>query len=536
MRQTVRAGIGGAVLLATLAGWNPPVIGQPPAKGITLSPIGVYLTGLSEEGAVEISAFDPESKRAFLTFAEQPRLDVVDLSDPTNPTPAGTIDLTPWGAGAHATSVAVYDGVLAVAVPQGEDDTAPGKALFFDTDGVLLSEVTVGALPDMIVFSPNGELVLTANEGQPNQSYTFDPEGSVSVIDVSGGAATLTDADVTDVGFSAYNGAALDPSIRIFGPGATVAEDFEPEYIAISHDSKTAWVTLQENNAIATIDLKSKTVTRLAGLGFKDHSKDGYGLDGSRDDKQIEIVPQSVWGMYQPDAIAAFRSRNTTYLVTANEGDVREYEGLNAAGEESVEIEDIALDPVAFPNAATMKHRTNGVGRLKVTAFNGDIDGDGDFDRLFTFGGRSFSIWSDEGALLFDSADSLEQLTAAAFPANFNASNDNNTMDDRSDDKGPEPEGVTVASLFGRTYLFVMLERIGGVVVYDIENPAKPELVQYINTRDFSEDTETAEAGDLGPEAARVVPAELSPNGKALLLVSNEASGSFRVFEITQAK
>ncbi len=109
-------------------------------------------------------------------------------------------------------------------------------------------------------------------------------------------------------------------------------------------------------------------------------------------------------------------------------------------------------------------------------------------------------------------------------------------MDDRSDDKGPEPEGVTVASLFGRTYLFVMLERIGGVVVYDIENPAKPELVQYINTRDFSADTETAAAGDLGPEAARVVPAELSPNGKALLLVSNEASGSFRVFEIAQAK
>ncbi len=154
MRKTVRAGIGGAALLATLAGWSQWVIGEPPAKGIALSPIGVYADRTFDEGAVEISAFDPESKRAFLTFAGQPRLDVVDLSDPTNPAPAGTIDLTPWGAGAHATSVAVYDGVVAVAVPQGEDDTAPGKVLFFDTDGVLLSEVTVGALPDMITFSP----------------------------------------------------------------------------------------------------------------------------------------------------------------------------------------------------------------------------------------------------------------------------------------------------------------------------------------------------------------------------------------------
>jgi 2',3'-cyclic-nucleotide 2'-phosphodiesterase / 3'-nucleotidase / 5'-nucleotidase len=425
--------------------------------------------------------------------------------------------------------------VLAVAVPQGEDDTAAGLVLFFDVDGVLMSEVTVGALPDMLTFTPNGQYVLTANEGQPNDAYTIDPEGSVSVIDLRGGVDTLTDDEVTDVGFAAFNGAVLDPSVRIFGPGATVAQDLEPEYIVVSHDSRTAWVTLQENNAIATIDLPSRTVTGLRGLGFKDHSIPGQGLDGSRDDRAIGIRPWPVLGMYMPDAIAAFRSGNETLLVTANEGDAREYEGLNDAGEEPVEIEDIALDPVAFPDAATLQHRTQGIGRLKVTSFHGDTDDDGDFDRLYTFGGRSFSIWSAGGSLIFDSGEALERITAAAYPLNFNASNTNNTLDDRSDDKGPEPEGVVVASLFGRTYLFVMLERIGGVVVYELTDPRAPRFVQCINTRSFAAPANTPAAGDLGPEAARVITADASPNGRPLLLVSNEISGSLRVFEVTPA-
>jgi hypothetical protein len=492
----------------------------------------VYQTGLFDEGAVEISAYDPVSRRAFMTFAEQPRLDVVDLSDPAHPVFAFSIDLTPWGADAHATSVAVRGGIVATAVPQGEDDTAPGKVLFFDVDGVLLNEVTVGALPDMLTFTPNGRQLLTANEGQPTDDYTFDPEGSVSIISLHRGVHRLRQSDVTNVGFDAFNDRPLDSSIRIYGPGATVAQDLEPEYIAVSRDSETAWVTLQENNALAIVNLKKKKVTKLVGLGFKDHSRAGRGLDGGRDDGANAIKTWPVRGMYQPDAIATFKHKDDTYLVTANEGDVREYSGLNDAGEESVEIEDIDLDPTAFPDAATLQSRPLGIGRLKVTSFNGDTDGDGDFDELFSFGARSFSIWSDRGRLVFDSGDALEQITAAAHPANFNASNANNTRDDRSDDKGPEPEGVTVARVFGRQYLFVMLERIGGVVVYELDDPRRPTFVQYINTRSFSGTPGTEAAGDLGPEAARFVPAESSPNGEPLLIVSNEASGSLRIYQI----
>jgi DNA-binding beta-propeller fold protein YncE len=504
-------------------------------KGITLVPLGRYSTFLHDQGAVEISAYDPQTRRAFITFAEQPRIEGIDLSNPGNPTLALTIDLSLWGGlDAHATSVVVRDGVLAVAVPQGEADTAPGRVVFFDVHGTFLSAVTVGALPDMLTFTPNGRYVLTADEGQPLPDYSFDPEGSVSIIDMSAGAASLTDADVTTAGFTAFNGTPIDPRIRIYGPGATVAEDLEPEYIAVSHDSQTAWVTLQENNALAILDLKQKKVTKLVALGFKDHSVAGQGLDGGRDDGGNKILTWPVRGMYQPDTIATLHRGNRTYLVTANEGDVREYPGLNAAGVETVEIEDIVLDSTAFPPAVAgiVQSRPLGIGRLKVTSFDGDTDDDGDYDELYTFGGRSFSVWTGDGELVYDSGDDLERRTAAAHSANFNASNTNNTRDDRSDDKGPEPEGVTVAKLFGRDYLFVMLERIGGVMVYDLTNPSAPQFEQYINTRDFSAAPSTAAAGDLGAEGARVIGEHASPTGTPLLIVSNEVSGTLRVFEI----
>ena len=536
MNIFVRMVVATAALLLVFAS-SFPAVEATSDKAIKLVPLGVYRSLLFDEGAVEISAYDAVTRRAFVTFASQPRVEGINISDPANPSLAVTIDLSPWGGlGAHATSVSVYDGVLAVAVPQGEEDTALGKVLFFDTNGGFLSAVTVGALPDMVTFSPDGRFVLSANEGQPMNDYSFDPEGSVSIIDMSGGAASLTDADVTTAGFTAFNSVVLDSSVRIFGPGSTVAQDLEPEYVAVSHDSKTAWVTLQENNAIGIIDLAEKKVVKLVGLGYKDHSLTGQGLDGGRDDGGNKISNWPVLGMYLPDAIATFRINGTTYLVTANEGDVREYDGLNDAGNEAVEIEDIALDPVAFPDAATLKSRPLGIGRLKVTSFGGDTDGDGDYDRLLSFGARSFSILSAEGALLFDSGEGLERLTAAAYPNNFNASSTNNTRDDRSDDKGPEPEGVIAAKVFGRQYVFVMLERIGGVVIYDVSEPTSPKLVQYINTRDFTAAPNSVAAGDLGAEAGRFIDEEASPTGKPLLIVSNEVSGTLRVFEIQKVK
>lgn len=514
--------------------WAIDGIGSPPSKGLALVPLGAYDTPFFDEGAVEIAAYDPVTRCVFLTFAEAPRVEIVDLTDPASPFLSGlvSLDRPQWGgAGAHATSVAVHSGTVAVALPQGAEDTGPGKVLFFDAYGNYLNEVTVGHLPDMLTFTPNGQYVLTADEGQPLDDYSFDPPGSVSIIDMKGGAASLTQADVTIAGLDAFNApAVIDPRIRIFGPGASVAQDLEPEYIAVSHDSRTAWVTLQENNALAVVDLKSRAIAGLLALGFKDHTTAGFGFDPS-DQNGISIGTWPVYGMYQPDAVAAYFSDGATYLVTANEGDVRDYDGF--AENARVGTGSVILDPTAFPAAATLKMNAN-LGRLNITKTLGDDDGDGDYDRLFAFGGRSLSIWSADGALVWDSGDALERLTAAAYPANFNASNTNNTLDNRSDDKGPEPEGVTVARLFGRDFAFVALERIGGVVVYEITDPTKPVFVQYINLRNFAESPSTAAAGDLGPEGLAVV--EKSANGSPLLIVSNEVSGTLRIFRIEQAR
>lgn len=537
--MTGRTWVRGAAVAALVGLAQGHVAGDPPPKGITLRALGSFESGFFDQGAVEISAFDPDTSRVFVTYAEQNYVGIIDISDPDAPvaaSPLAQISLAQWGEDARATSVAVHDGVVAIAIPLGEDDTAPGKVAFFTTDGAFLSDVTVGALPDMLTFTPNGRYVLTANEGQPRDDYQVDPEGSISMIDLGGGVGALTQSSVTTIGFDAFNGVALDPSIRIFGPGATVAQDLEPEYIAVSHDSKTAWVTLQENNAIATIDLQARRVTALRGLGFKDHSLEGNRFDGSIDGK-AELRNWPVLGVYMPDAIATLRVGGQTYLVTANEGDEREYAGLNDAGEESLRVRNVPLDPSAFPDPGALKHNSTGIGRLKVSPVGADTDGDGDFDKLYSFGARSFSIWSTSGARVFDSGQQLEEITGQAYPDNFNASSTNNTIDDRSDDKGPEPEGVTVASVFGRTYIFVMLERIGGVVIYEASNPAAPRFVTYVNTRDITvadpEEPEPGEhPGDLGPEAARFVPAEESPNGRPLLIVSNEVSGSLRVFEI----
>ena len=499
-----------------------------PTKDIELKPIGTYAAGIFDESAAEIAAHDPKTQRLFVVNGGTSSIDVLDISNPTAPQFLFAIDVTPYGA--QANSVDVDKGVVAVAV-EADIKTDPGRAVFFDADGNFLSAVTVGALPDMITFTPNGKTVLVANEGEPDDSYTIDPEGSVSIINLKHGAARVTQDDVVNAGFAPFNGASLDPSIRIFGPGASVAQDLEPEYITVSHESKTAWVTLQENNAIGVLDIKRGVFTELVGLGFKNHLFPSNALDASDRDGAINIANWPVFGMYQPDAIASFRYRGNTYLITANEGDARDYDGFS----EEARVESLALDPVAFPNAAFLKDNAR-LGRLNVTTANGDRDGDGDFDRLFAFGARSFSIRSETGALVFDSGSQFERITAQAFPNFFNSDNNANTFDTRSDNKGPEPEGVTVGELFGRTYAFIGLERIGGVMVYDVTDPSSPRFVQYINNRNFSGDVKAGTAGDLGPEGLLFIPGSDSPTHEPLLVVANEVSGTTTLYEISRVK
>jgi hypothetical protein len=524
--------------------------GNAAQKNITLDPLGTYATGLVDDAAAEIVAYDPATMRLFVINAGANTVDVLSLADPSTPSLLFSIDASPYGGGVN--SVAVREGLVVIAV-EADVKQDPGVAVFFDTNGNYLNQVTVGALPDAITITNNGRYAVVANEGEPNGAYTVDPEGSVSVIDLSGGPMSAT---VATAGFGAFN-AAPPPGVRLPRPfGATVAQDLEPEFVATSHDSRTAWVTLQENNALAIVDLPSATVTDVVALGNKDHSVPGNGLDASDRDEMINIANWPLLGTYMPDGLAAFRAHGQTYLVTANEGDGREY-FFDVADEEECtalggidydeddgclsyidedRVKDVDLDPDVFPGAADLQE-DEAIGRIKMLITEGDTDGDGDFDQIHTFGARSISIWAADGSQVFDSGDTIEMVTAIALPDYFNATNDENeqeeTFDDRSDDKGPEPEGVVVGKVDGRQYAFVGLERVGGVMIFDVTRPDAARYVDYVNNRDFSvEDVETPEAGDLGPEGLVFIKADDSPTGQPLLVVGNEVSGTTTIYAV----
>jgi 2',3'-cyclic-nucleotide 2'-phosphodiesterase/3'-nucleotidase/5'-nucleotidase len=567
--------VGTALLLAASA-WQAPGAAL---KNIGLTPIGSYASGHFNASAAETVAHDPVTQWLYVVNSTNRTVDVLSIADPTQPTKLGSINLVQVPPTQYGTprGLAVQDGIVAVSfeatpktslgvvaflvavldtsLPPGQQITVPD-----------LRQVTVGALPDMITFTPNGRFLLVANEGEPNtyndvgantNGPSIDPEGSVSIINLSGGVSALTQADVRTAVFTNFNHRTAElraAGVRIYGPNATVAQDLEPEYIAVAQNSQTAWVTLQENNAVATIDIVTAEVTEILPLGYKDHSltNNGFGisnaLDASDQDGANKIVNWPVKGMYQPDGIAAYSFLGENYLVMANEGDVRSVLGLlppPSSGSEDIRVgsADYVLNPALYSGAmiSFLKQNTN-LGRLQTSRITGDLDGDGKYDEIHVFGGRSFSIRKASGELVFDSGDQFEQATAAFHPLNFNANNSNNGRDTRSDDSGPEPECLVLGHAFGRQFAFIGLERIGGIMIYDVTNPHQTRFVNYVNNRNFGVTPSAANipprlapnTGDLCPEAILFIKEENSPNGKPLLVVTHEVSGTTTVFEITK--
>jgi hypothetical protein len=516
-----------ASLVATTVMLGPPAAAGRPPSTVGLDPLGTFSNGGFDEAAAEIPAFDPASDRLFVVNAEAGTVDVIDVQDPTRPTEVAVLD-TPG-----ANSVAVRDGLVAVA-EQAEDPQAPGTVVLFDAATLQkLGQVTVGALPDMVTFTPDGSTLLVANEGEP-EGYLpgqVDPEGSISVIDVSGGVPTQ--ADARTAGFGAFDDRADElraEGVRLFGFGATVSQDLEPEYIGVDHRSRTAWVSLQEANALAVLDVRTATVTDVVPLGFKDHAAPGNELDPSDRDGGIAIAGWPVKGMYMPDSIDTYTHRGRTYVVTANEGDAREYDGYA----EEERVKDLVLSPDVFggPAAVDALQADAAIGRLTTTTTS-PVDEQGRLTEIHVFGGRSFSIRDADGGLVYDSGSDLERLVAERLPEEFNSDNaENDSFDSRSDNKGPEPEGIEIGRIAGRTYAFVGLERVGGIVVYDITDPARVSLVDYVNTRDFDTDLES-NGSDSGPEGLVFVAEEDSPTGRPLLVVGNEVSGTTTLYEVT---
>lgn len=536
---------------------------QPQAVGVKAELIGRHQTGVYGLSAAEIVEYHSASQRIFVVNARSGKVDIIDANlldnaaEATAPLALNNLDklgeldvakdvgLSFMGS---VNSVSIYGNLLAAAIERGDaagnKTQANGYVAFYQLNDnetpQYLSAVEVGALPDNVVFSHDGKTVLVANEGEPNQDYSIDPEGSVAIIAIADGkpAATATLVTFTEFnqGNARYNEITKD--IKINGPMATVAQDLEPEYISVSPDNSRAFVSLQENNAIAVIDIANAKVAKILPLGLKDYGFDVNKIDASDKDDMVNLQAYAgVYGMYQPDTVASYRWNNADFIVTANEGDSRDYAGFS----EEARAGDLTLDP-NHPQFAAAKDKTQ-LARLKVTKSMGDDDNDGDYDKIVSFGARSFSIWTADGQQVFDSGSDFERITAALLGNNFNNNNEENKGDSRSDDKGPEPEALVLGKIGQKLYAFIGLERTSGFMMYDVTNPFDVHFVDYVVNRDFdssfSINTDTGEvkgdaslAGDLGPEGMKFVSAEKSPNGQPLLIIGNEVSGTTSVYQI----
>jgi len=476
------------------------------AQEYTLKSLGVFTAGMGDE-ATEILCYDTGSQRVFVVNSDLNEVQVLSLADPNNPEPVNSIDLNVIGQSAN--SVDVANGVLAVALEGG--DQQRGSVGLFDLDGNLLAKVEAGFLPDMLIFTHAGDRIVVANEGEPSDDYLTDPEGSVTIIDLSNGVVNAT---ANHLNLSQFDDADALRSmgVRIFGPNATPAQDLEPEYVAISPDDNYAFVVCQENNAVLRINLVSETIDAILPLGYKDYSLDENGIDASDRSSSIEIRPwPNVVGMPQPDGMDSYIVDGVIYFVTANEGDARDYDGYS----EEVRVDDLVLDPAVFPDASDIQMEDQ-LGRLKTTTANGDTDADGDTDVIYSYGARSFSIYDMNGTLVFDSGNE--------FVRRLKDLEGDNYVKNRSDDKGSEPESVTIATIGNEIYAFIGLERQSSFFIYNITDPAKAFYAGY-GKRD----------GDIGPEDSVFIPASESPNGKDLLVTSNEVSGTVTVFEVIEA-
>jgi DNA-binding beta-propeller fold protein YncE len=534
--------------------------------------------------AAEIVSYDNCTDQLFVVNANDQRVDILSLENKTSqPHFSGSIQLQEAANASGieigaANSVSAKNGLLAVAIEAANKQQNGLIALYRLDTLSLVNTFEAGALPDMVLMSSDSQFILAANEGEPNSRYDIDPEGSVTLVNLSNGFED-DEAQVTQISFKDFNAGArrhdeLPEQVRVSGPqGTTVAQDLEPEYITLDENNQLAYVALQENNALAVIDVNQAQVLAIKGLGLKSwDNNSGNQLDPSDKDGVVGNFSsfEQLAGLYMPDTISSYQVEGETYIVTANEGDSREYiyestqqicidaghewDGDDYTG--TAQYNSALEDCISFTDEGRGKDLEVSVnhplyndladkevlGRIKVIMDQFELN---ESDTVLAFGGRSFSIWNDQAQLVFDSGDDIAKRVYGQDAQSLNATSDNNdlteTADNRSDDKGTEPEALEVATINGEVYAFVGLERQGGIMVYNITNPNAVLFQSYLNNRDFNHGVCTeldegdcdngiynSDAGDLAPESIEYFNRE----NQHFIAVGNEVSGSTTIYKI----
>lgn len=415
------------------------------------------------EHPTEIAAYDRASGRVIVTLGGTPSVGIIDIEDPRAPAQLGTIDFGDLGP--LVNSVAARDGLFAAAV-SADPVTDPGWVVVFDVQGRRIAEVRVGAMPDMVCFTPDGKRILTANEGEPNGDGSIDPPGSVSTIELSG-------FEVTDVALS--NAPADQPVTWLTSPELTPATHIEPEYIAVSPDSRRAYVVCQENNAVAEIDLATREIAVWHRLGVADRS----GLEALR----------------QPDGIVALATPGGLRIVTANEGDPRTVWGGDGVDRhDGIEVAATSLSGTAVPT----RFGTGG-----ITVFD-----------------EHFAILGDRGP------DIIEHLDLGAKNGTI-TEHAIETIARRDDKRGVEPEGLAHLKIGKNEHIFVGLERAGMIAHYTLDNDDALTLVGLASIP-------TPEDGGhlASPEGLLVVPPDRDGREHPILVVTDEVHGTLTLYEI----
>lgn len=481
-------------------------------------------------GVAEIVTYNKEDKVFYVVSGVTQSIDLVKINSDGSTKLQKKIEIGKVLEGqdinaGDMTSVSYSDekNLLAVAVQDSAYDKN-GHIVILDKEGNFLEAYECGVQPDMVTFTKDGKYILSADEGEPRKGYdkgALDPKGSVTIVDVE-------NKKTKKVEFNIDRDEALNNGV-LLKKDSNPAEDLEPEYIAISDDNKTAYVSLQENNAIASIDIEDAKINYVKGLGFIDHTLPGNEIDavrGKGNNAKIDIKNDGFLGTPMPDGIAFVSKNGKDYILTANEGDAREwgkkknkYENTKSKKfDENADKKTEYLDP----------EKTDGL-----------VQG-----RTHLLGGRSFSIYdASDLRRVYNSGSDFEKNTARIFPDFFNTDNDEDKgpdeLDARSNKKGPEAENVSVLNIKNRTYAIIGLERISGIMIYDITDPSNPVYKDYFNNRIFIKSVDKNEKvglekrGNIGPEGLCTIDAKDSPTGKPLVLVANEVSGTVQVIEFS---